>query len=137
MRIKLLMTGQKQILTELKSKKPTGRYFEPWVRRMKRGDVWNGPHPLLTAHDVTLNLLFAFWWNIQAEDEETRRAAKEAEKKALAEALANKERRLRASLKAAEKSRRLEKLDNTIAQAKDAKMPSTCKGFFNSFLLLL
>jgi membrane protein involved in colicin uptake len=61
----------------------------------------------------------------QAQDEASRKAAQEAEKKALAEAQANKEKKHRASLKAAQKSRRLEKLDNSIKHAKEAKMPST------------
>ena len=60
----------------------------------------------------------------KASDESTRKAAEEAEKKALAEAMANKEKRLRANLNAAKKSRKAEKLENSITEAKNAKMPS-------------
>ena len=70
---------------------------------------------------LTLSISYLFQ---QAQDDESRKAAQEAEKKALAEAQANKERKHRASLKAAQKSRKLEKLDKCIKQAKEAKMPS-------------
>jgi len=61
----------------------------------------------------------------KATDETSRRAAEEAEKKALAEAMANKEKRLRANLKASVKSRKTEKLEPAILEAKAAKMAGT------------
>ena len=75
----------------------------------------------MVVTDTTVSISYLFQ---QAQDDESRKAAQEAEKKALAEAQANKERKHRASLKAAQKSRKLEKLDKCIKQAKEAKMPS-------------
>ncbi|EDO47477.1 predicted protein, partial [Nematostella vectensis] len=63
----------------------------------------------------------------QATDEASRKAAEEAQKKALAEAMNNKEKRLRANLKAANKSRKTEKLEPAIKDGKAAKMPGLKK----------
>ena len=59
----------------------------------------------------------------KATDEAARKAAEEAEKKALAEAMANKEKRLRANLKGATKSRKVERIEGAVKEAKSAKMP--------------
>lgn len=59
----------------------------------------------------------------KATDEAARKAAEEAEKKALAEAMANKEKKLRANLKGATKSRKVDRLEGSIKEAKNAKMP--------------
>ncbi|KAM7443357.1 hypothetical protein ABFA07_007825 [Porites harrisoni] len=59
----------------------------------------------------------------KATDEAARKAAEEVEKKALAEAMANKEKRLRANLKGATKSRKVERIEGAVKEAKSAKMP--------------
>lgn len=51
----------------------------------------------------------------------------------MAEANANKEKKHRAALKAAQKTRRLEKLDESIAKAKEAKMPGTVRIYTGAF----
>ncbi|XP_032220339.2 trichohyalin [Nematostella vectensis] len=63
----------------------------------------------------------------QATDGASHKAAEEAQKKALAEAMNNKEKRLRANLKAANKSRKTEKLEPAIKDGKAAKMPGLKK----------
>ena len=65
----------------------------------------------------------------KATDEAARKAAEEAEKKALAEAMANKEKRLRANLKGATKSRKVERIEGAVNEAKSAKMPGNCWAF--------
>eukprot|EP00794_Sanderia_malayensis_P004876 gene4876-5515_t len=57
-----------------------------------------------------------------AKDGEAKRRAEEAEKKALAEAYANKEKKLRLQLTAATNTRKTDKIRNAVKEAKDAKM---------------